>query len=301
MRSLVIVVSLLTASALVGCSTNPATGRTQLDLLSDAEVRAMGEEAKPQLVQEYGGEHPSGELRSYVDRVGRALLAGTEAHVAELNWEFILLDSDVINAFALPGGKVFMSRGLLERFDNEAELAGVLGHEIGHVTAQHVDERLSQTLAAQLGLSVLGSTTESELINLGAGVLVQGTMLKFNRNQESEADVLGVRYMTRAGYDPYGMLEVLHVLQEASRGAKQPEFLSTHPHPETRIKTVTSLLGGEYAYTQNNPSFKKYEDRFRREAVPFLNAPGVATVSPASFMHFCGTCAILANRDAAAR
>lgn len=270
MRTLSLPFILVLISVLTGCSKNVATGRLQFDSMSTEKEIALGTEAKPELVQEYGGEVQSPQLKAYVDRVGRSLAQYTEADGPSLPWEFIVLDSDVINAFALPGGKVFISRGLLVKFDNEAQVAGVLGHEIGHVTAQHTDERITQATGINIIAQGAGIASNSELIAQVVGMGGQGYLLKFNRDQESEADILGVRYMVKAGYDPRGMLEVLEVLREASASGQQPEFLATHPHPETRLKTVTRLLNGEYQYTQNNPQFQDYADRFQRDAKPYL-------------------------------
>lgn len=259
------------ALLLAACSTNPSTGRKQLILLPASQVTAMGIEAKPQLTQEFGGEVQSAELRSYVDQVGHTLTAYVEPEYGDVDWEFTTLNSDVINAFALPGGKVFITRGLLARFSNEAQVAGVLGHEIGHVTARHVDERLSQTMVTQLGLSVLGAYTDSELVALGANLAAQGALLKFSRDQESEADLQGLKYMTAAGYSPAGMRQVLEVLLAASaEGGRQPEFLSTHPHPETRIKDIDQWLAGPYSHAVDSPQYGLYPHRFEEGAAPYL-------------------------------
>jgi len=255
---------------LAGCVTNPSTGRKQLNLFSEADVGTMGEQAAPQVMSEFGGEVQSQPLRQYVTGVGQKLTRHVEPEFRNLNWEFFVLDSDVINAFALPGGKIFITRALLERFDNEAQVAGVLGHEIGHVTARHSNERLSQAWIAQIGLEVLSHSTKSEYLNLGAGLLTEGVMLKYSRNHENEADLQGLKYMTAAGYDPHAMLEVLEVLQEAGGGGRMPEFLSTHPYPESRIKTIDGMLSGPYKYTQDNPDYERYPERFRREAAPHL-------------------------------
>ncbi len=259
------------AAALTGCSTNPSTGRNQLILLSSESVAAMGDEAKPQVIAEFGGEVASAELRAYVNRVGHSLAAHVEPEYADIEWEFMTLNSDVINAFALPGGKVFITRGLLSKFSNEAQVAGVLGHEIGHVTARHIDERLSQTVAAQLGLAVLGAYSESDLVAAGGSLAAQGVLLKFGRDQESESDLQGLKYMTAAGYSPVGMRQVLDVLLEASRsGGSQPEFLSTHPHPETRIEDIDRLLAGSYSHTRDNPQYGLFPHRFEEGARPYL-------------------------------
>ncbi len=270
MRRLLVLILIVSCGAIGACKTNPATGRSQLILLKADKVNAMGAAAKPELVEQYGGEVESEALRAYVSRVGRRVAKQVEPEYAHIKWEFIVLDSEILNAFALPGGHVFVSRGLLAKFDNEAQVAGVLGHEIGHVTARHVDERLSQVVAAEFAVGGLGRATNSELAVLAAKMVSQGTLLKFNRDQEQEADVQGLKYMTRAQYDPHGMLEVLEVLSEASEGSRQLEILSTHPDPKRRIETVRGLLGGEYAYTQGNPKYNKRAGRFARNAVPHI-------------------------------
>jgi predicted Zn-dependent protease len=220
-----------------GCKYNPATGRSQLLLMSSDDAIALGTESKPALMQEYGGEVESAQLRSYVSLVGHSLASLTEADYPQLPWEFTVLDSDVINAFALPGGKVFASRGLLARLNSEAQRAGVLGHEVGHVTAQHVNERISQSMVVAgvvVGAAVAAGQSDDDWVRVGVPLIVgaagTGYLLSYNRNQEQEADEQGVKYMTAAGYDPYGMLAVLQVLaDEAGSGPRPPEFLATHP------------------------------------------------------------------------
>ncbi|MHC4414359.1 MAG: M48 family metalloprotease [Planctomycetota bacterium] len=281
---------------LTACTFNPATGRSQLLLLSTEQEIELANEAMPALTAEYGGEVAAPQLRAYVHDVGGTLAARTEANYPSLPWEFTVLNSDVINAFALPAGKVFVSRGLLERLDNEAQVAGVLGHEIGHVTAQHVDERLSQAMVVQgltaaAGAAAKGSDSSwAQLVPVLVGVGGQGYMLSFSRDQESEADEQGVRYMTANGYDPHGMLELLQVLAEAGTGSRPPEFLSTHPYPETRLRTVQRLLAGRYRFTQNNPDFGKFRGRFESEAAPYLSGPS-ASRSATSSMAWCAVCA----------
>jgi predicted Zn-dependent protease len=191
-------------------------------------------------------------------------------------WEFTLLDSDTINAFALPGGKVFFSRGLAERMTNEAQMAGVLGHEIGHVTAQHSNQRISHSnvfnlVLAGAAVSVAVADSDTDYRKYGQfavpALAIGGNivLLKFGRDEELQADLLGVRYMTRVGYDPKGAKQVMELLQSLSAGARQPEFLSTHPDPASRVAQIEQLLQGEYAHTQNNPEFALHEARFQRE------------------------------------
>lgn len=270
MRTTITLLAVSTIMAtLTGCSTNPSTGRSQLDLVSSDQVAAMGKQATPELIKEFGGEAKSPELRQYVNSVGRRLAKQIEPEYKDVKWEFHTLESDVINAFALPPGNVFITTGLLSRLSNEAEVAGVLGHEMGHITAAHVDERVSQQMLAELGLGVLGQTNESQIVNMGAQLLTQGTLLNFSRDQESEADEQGLKYMSKAGYDPRGMLGVLNVLIEADQGGGAPEFLSTHPDPKRRLSDAQKRINEEYKGERG----ELYENRFNKGAEPYLKSP----------------------------
>ncbi|MEL7087126.1 MAG: M48 family metallopeptidase [Planctomycetota bacterium] len=233
-----------------GCVTNPATGKSSLSLISEEREIALGAEAEPQFIQENGGLVDSLAVRNYVTELGLELAAVSER--PHLPWTFNVLDSGVINAFALPGGKVFVSRGLVEKMTNEAQLAGVLGHEIGHVTAQHVNSRMSQALIVQgvaIGASVAGEVADDDtlrVLGVGAGVGGGVYLLKFGRDQESESDELGVRYMTRLGYNPYGQVQVMQILREAQGNGGGIEFFATHPLPQTRIERLQEHIGQNY-------------------------------------------------------
>ena len=278
-----------------GCKTNPETGRAQLRLLPSAQVSAMGQEAKPGLINEYGGEVESADLRNYIDEIGRKLTPHVAEEFAGIEWDFIVLDSEVINAFALPGGNVFMSRGLLQRFTNEAQVAAVLGHEIGHVTGQHVDERISQAVGLQglmVGVGILSGGSDSELVRAAPtviGGLGSGFLLKFGRDQELEADALGMRYMVAAGYDPQGMVQVLEVLRDAAGGAAPPEILSTHPDPGRRINDAQRLIDRQYAHTRENPEYQLRQGRFDQRARPHLGSPSSVAMFAPGFLR-CGGC-----------
>lgn len=287
MPSVIRIVSVAVTFAIVGlsigaCTHNPATGRNQFLLMSTEQEVALGTEAKPELTKEYGGEVASVELREYVNGVGKRLSRTVEDEYRDLPWEFTVLDSDVINAFALPGGKVFVSRGLMWYMKSEADLAAALGHEIGHVTSQHADERISQAMVIN-GIAVTAGVAGEDswigdTIPLIVGVGGQGYLLKFSRSQESEADRLGMRYMVAGGYDPTGMLQLLQILIDVSQGARQPEILSTHPDPNNRRADAEALLASEYAYTQGNRKYGLYEDRWNKNAAPHLPAARGAAV-----------------------
>ncbi len=268
MRIMVLIILLVAGWALPGCSTNPATGKTQFNLMSPASEISLGISASPQFLESYGGEIPSATITQYVAALGQRLAAASER--TDLPWSFSVVDSKTINAFALPGGKVFISRGLLAKLENEAQLAGVLGHEIGHVTAQHVGQQMSRGMVVQglaIGLGIAGSkSNEQWLQTLGVGVQVGGTvyLLKYGRGQEIEADILGVRYMSRLGYDPQAQLQVMRILQQAAGNRPASlEFLSTHPLPQTRIKRLEEHLQEHYAHGKDSATYRTNAGIFR--------------------------------------
>jgi predicted Zn-dependent protease len=277
---------LLAALTLGACSTNPATGARSLTLLSWDQEKSMGAEAAPQFTAEFGGPVPDPALQTYVTEVGQRLVAQIEPGVPALDWEFTLLDSDVINAFALPGGKVFITRGLASRFTNESQLAGVLGHEIDHVTARHGNQRISKQIgfnvligAAAVGVGIADSDSDVRkygqfavpALAIGGNVI----LLKYGRDEESQADLLGVRYMARAGYHPAGQREVMEILAAASGGAggaRPPEWLSTHPFPETRIARLNQIIAEQYPDADTNPAYTRGQQRYQSNFLTRLNA-----------------------------
>lgn len=261
----------------IGCTTNAATGRSQFDLISRADEIAIGEEAMPQLIEGYGGAVSDPLLANYVTSIGMELALGAEEEYRDLPWEFTLLDSDVINAFALPGGKVFISRGLMARMTSEAQLAGVLGHEIGHVTAEHADKQMGRQMIISglaVGAAVAAGTQDDDRWAAAVPLAVSGAglfNLKFGRDEELEADRLGMRYMVRSGYNPEEMLRVMMILQEAGGGGGgRSEWLSTHPLPSTRVDRIERRLANQYADVVNDPAYRTGERRFRDEILPLL-------------------------------
>ncbi len=271
---LALVLALPFTLSMVGCSTNPATGKSQFNAMSREQEIALGQQATPEMIQEYGGVVEDPALKEYLDRVGWLMVPYTEGDYESLPWEFVFLDSDVINAFALPGGKVFISRGLAEIMTNEAQFAAVVGHEMGHVTARHINDRVANQMAIQgLGIGAVilagqgAGAWAAEATNVVVGSAGQGFMLKFSRDDELEADRLGVRYMVKAGYDPLGARQMQENLGAASGGAAPAEILSTHPASSTRINQINKLLEGEYAYTQNNPEYQLYPQRYQSEVL----------------------------------
>lgn len=276
----VVAAALLAAVPLGGCETNPATGRSQFSMMSTDEERALGAQAAPQFVEEFGGAVPDAQLQAYVDGVGRKLVAQVEEGVPDFDWEFHLLNSPVINAFALPGGKVFITRGLTEKMNNEAQLAGVLGHEIGHVTARHANDRMASQLgfnAVLAGLAIAAGVADEDsgfrqVGQYGIPALAVGgnlVLLKWGRDEESEADSLGLRYMTRAGYNPRAQVQVMEILAAASAGQGGIEWTASHPLPETRIRRLEQEIAEQYEDEMHRYEF--FEDRFQTQALARLN------------------------------
>jgi predicted Zn-dependent protease len=274
--------------AMAGCMTNPATGKRVFNTMSEEKEIALGEEAAPQFIDANGGNVPDAQLLAYVRNLGEELAAVSER--PELPWEFHVLDSAQINAFALPGGKVFMSRGLMARMTNEAQLAGVLGHEIGHVTALHVGQRISRQQALGLGgiaLVIAGGATDNDwLRGAGLGVTVGGQLVylpQFSRSNETEADALGVRYMTRLGYNPYGQVEVMEILKEAAGGGSGnllQNMISTHPLPQDRIDDLYELIREQYPEADSIGTYDYREDAFERNVLARLRALPEPTHNP---------------------
>jgi len=292
---LVLALTVPAVAGLGGCRTNPATGERVLALLSPDQEARLGAEAAPQFTAEFGGAVDDPLLQGYVTEVGMQLAAHTEDYFPGIDWEFTLLDSAMVNAFALPGGKVFITRGLAARLEDESELAGVIGHEIGHVTALHANQRLSKEQAVAVLLAgvtaVLATTDEGstarQVGSVAVPALVVGSevvQLRFGRGEELEADRLGMRYMSRGGWDPSGQRRVMEVLAALSAGGgRPPEWLSTHPYPETRISEIDRLLAQRYADFRPASGDGRFAGRYRQrmlDRLSRLGPPGHAALAP---------------------
>src|SRR5215468_2662122 len=225
MKKLILCLLLLSA-----CVRNPATGKREIVLVSESQEIALGQQSDIQAREEYGVVDNAA-LQKYVQTMGNKLVA--VSHRPNLEWHFTVVDSPVVNAFAIPGGYVYITRGILAYLGNEAELAGVMGHEIGHVTARHSVRQITREEFAQIGLGA-GSVMSPALSQLG-GVAQSGLgvmFLRFGRDDEREADRLGVEYAARAAYDPRqvsSFFDVLGRLSAAEDRQTIPGWLSTHP------------------------------------------------------------------------
>lgn len=233
--------SLAAASLLAACATNPVTGRRELSLVSESQEVQMGREASQNDLKRVG-EVPSPEALATVRRIGQAMAAKSER--PNLPWEFHVLDDAAVNAFAYPGGFIFVTRGLLTHINSEAELAEVVGHEIGHVTAKHTVAAMSQQQLAQIGLvgaSIFSPTVAKygDLLGTGASLL----FLKFGRDDELQADALGFQYSLAQGFDVRESPKVFTMLGRlSSGGGRVPEWQSTHPDPGNRVQRAEQRL-----------------------------------------------------------
>ena len=224
------------------CARNPVTGKRDFMLMSESQEIAMGKQSDPE-IKSFFGTYDDQKLQQFIQQKGEAMAA--ISHRPDLPYEFKIVDSPVVNAFAVPGGYIYFTRGIMAHFNNEAEFAGVLGHEIGHVTARHSAKQYSKAMLAQVGM-VAGMVLSPEfrqfadLANTGVSML----FLKFGRDAENQADRLGVEYSTKIDYDAQemaGFFQTLQRLQAQSGGEAVPTFMSTHPHPSDRFNNVTKL------------------------------------------------------------
>lgn len=226
---------------LSACSTNPATGDNQFTALLPASQEASVGAQEHQKVQQTFGDFVDGPVADYVSRIGNKIAAHTERK--DVQYKFFVIDSPVVNAFALPGGYIYVSRGLLALANSEAEVAGVLGHEIGHITARHAAERVSQGALVGLGAAILSAAVGDPGVSRAAGLGSELYIKSYSRGQESQADELGVRYISRSGYDTMAMAGFLNSLDQDSKleqkisGQKESRFnyFSTHPVTHDRV------------------------------------------------------------------
>jgi predicted Zn-dependent protease len=242
-------VSLCVAALVSACETVPVTGRSQLQLVSPSQEAEMGADAYKEILGKAKvSTDPA--VNALVTRVGTRIAAATGRK--DLAWEFTVIDDPkTANAFALPGGKVAVYTGILPVTRDEAGLAAVMGHEVAHVLARHSAERLSRQLALQSGAQLVGYVmgVSPQLTQMGSAILVSAIQLPWGRAQESEADHLGLIYMAKAGYDPRAARDLWVRMAQASQGgSRPPEFLSTHPSEETRIRQIEAWLPEALGY-----------------------------------------------------
>lgn len=219
---------------------NPYTGKEQVISMTSDEEIAIGLQSAPQMAQQHGGLYQEQQLQDYVDMVGGKLIDNSIAKETPYQYEFHLLaDPNTINAFALPGGQIFITYALFSKLENEDQLAGVLGHEIGHVLGRHSAERIANSEFWQTVSQ--GASVGADAGGLIAGV-GQNVLLKNGRGDELESDDLGVLFMLKAGYDPNEMIGVMEILKNAAGPNRVPEFQSSHPDPDNRMDKIRESI-----------------------------------------------------------
>lgn len=265
------------------CATNPVTGKSQVSLLSEAEELAIGQQQDAEIRREMGV-YDDAELQRYVTNIGLDL--ARTSHRPNLPWTFTVVDNPAINAFALPGGYIYLTRGILAYLDDESELAGVLGHEIGHVTARHAVQAYTRQAEANLALTVLSIFVPSTqpFAQVGAGGL--GVLfLKHDREAELEADRLGVEYESTAGWDPSGMPRFLATLARVDALSERgvPNWLSTHPAPGARVGKAEPVAGKFASATATRVNRDQYQERI--DGLVFGDNPKDGVVRGNVFLH----------------
>ncbi len=213
-----------------GCQVNPVTGEKQFSLVSQEEAKTMGLNYSKQIEKEMGESVKDEQLQAYVNSVGQKIAA--VSHNPTYGFSYKAIDHNSVNAFALPGGYIYITTGLLKELNSEAQLAAVLGHETAHVTARHIESQITNSYIMSIGVNALGSAN-SAAGSLGE-IVASLQSMSFSRADEKQADAVGLGYMVKAGYTPNGMIETMEILQKQSN-SRTIEFFSTHPSPENRI------------------------------------------------------------------
>ncbi len=216
---------------IAGCETNPVTGEQELILVSPEQEKEMGRDAAQQVEKELGQSVKDQQLQNYINMVGQRV--ARVSHSPEVGFSYKAIDHKSVNAFALPGGYIYITTGLLKELNSEAQLAAILAHETAHVTARHIAQQITRNIIIDVGFGVAGSQASSSAMRV-ANIVRQLEGMSFTREQERQADEVGLDYLVRAGYTPYGMVETMEILERQS-GYRTIEFFSTHPSPENRI------------------------------------------------------------------
>jgi predicted Zn-dependent protease len=232
---------------------NPVTGRTQAIALNQDQEISLGLQSAPGMAREFGGPDPDPTAQARVSGIGQRIVERNPS-ATQSGYRFsyrLLADRKTINAFALPGGPIFITRALYDRLENDAELAGVLGHETGHVLGRHssaqiAKSQLFQGLAGAVGVAASDDRGRGQQAAVIAQAVAEMAQLRYGRKDELEADTLGVRFMSDAGYDPRALIKVMDILERSTGGSRQPEFMSTHPNPGNRRDVITHTIEEKY-------------------------------------------------------
>lgn len=245
--------------------------------ISEKEELELGRKSHGQFEKQFGGKFPDQRVQQYVNAVGMTM--ARYAGRPNLDWQYAVVNSKQVNAFAVPGGYIYVTQGLLFRLNNEAQLAGVLGHESGHIAHRHSVKQIESARTAR-GLSMAAGITGA-IFGIGgvgdvAGLVSNVALMKYGRDQEKDADMSGLKYMSDAGYNPRGMVQTMEILQSAGGGKGAPEFLSTHPNPGNRVEYLTKAVDHDYKGASERGLFgeKNFQDNVlsqRRMAIRLID------------------------------
>jgi predicted Zn-dependent protease len=265
-KILISMLVILFGSLLTGCAVNPVTGENQFMIMSPAQELEIGKKYGPILEKELGGQIEDDGIKQYIDSVGQKIARAS--HSPNLKYTFSAVNDEMLNAMALPGGYIIITRGMLEKLETEAQLASILAHEASHITIRHSAAAMSQ----QIGMSILLSAALTQTSSAGAARAAQlGSQLvglKYSRDNEREADKYGIDYMVKAGYDPMGMVETMDTLEKESK-TRPVEFFSTHPSPENRRGNLLRHIGIR-GYDYNYQGLKVAKEQYKKNVLDVL-------------------------------
>jgi predicted Zn-dependent protease len=226
-----------------GCAVNPITGRQEFMLMTESQDLEIGKKYSPEIEKQMGGRIPNEALQNYVNNVGQKV--AKVSHRRGWEYHFAALDDNMVNAFALPGGYIFITKGMLAQLTTEAQLASVLAHEVAHVVARDTAALMSREIGIEILLAAVTSESTSQTARTAANLTRQIIGLRFSRRDEKDADLAGMDYMVRAGYNPNGMVETMQMLQNQQK-TRSIEFFSTHPNPENRVAYLKARIESRY-------------------------------------------------------
>jgi len=248
-----------------GCAVNPITGEEQFMLIAEQQDVEIGRKYAPEVEKQMGGRIDNEDLQNYIDSVGQKL--ARVSHRTDWEYRFAALNDESVNAFALPGGYVFITKGMLEKLETEAQLAAILAHELVHIVARHSSAAMSQQIGFELLLSAVTSEETSRGVLTAADLGWQILGLQYSKKDEREADLGGLDYMVQAGYSPYGMVETMQMLEEEN-AVRPIEFFSTHPAPQNRMAYLNARIQIGY---HNLAGLRVGKENYNRSVLQQLN------------------------------
>jgi predicted Zn-dependent protease len=248
-----------------GCATNPITGQEELMLISEDQDVELGRKYAPELEKQMGGRIANESLQNYIDSVGQKI--ARISHRSDWEYHFTALSDESVNAFALPGGYIFITKGMLEHIRTEAQLAAILAHETVHIVARDTSNAMSNQIGMNLLLAAVTSEETSQSVMTAANLTQKIIGLKYSRKDEREADLGGLAYMVAAGYNPNGMVETMQMLQDQQK-VKSIEFLSSHPSPENRVGYLAQEIQMKY---HNLSELKVAREDYHRSVLDHLD------------------------------